>query len=259
MNRRCLVSVLWLGLSVAPGCDAVAGDDYQGEVLATIRGLVVEDGDGPPRAIPPLDVALVWGVWEGDAPAQARVLAQKVPIKGSFPADFELGVRQPPPAGAGVRRGDVTASFAFIAAIAHDSWQPGTPIRAGQTVEAYGHAAEAVLHLDKDLTDEAWSTLLGGVRTAGFHLVEMIDPSQMSAMEKQMRIDACRKLVAPSELAMCDGVLEPGAYHPRLAAGDLQHRIHMEVSWEPTILGGGGSGPEPEPDPGAGGLVPGRH
>jgi hypothetical protein len=254
MKRRCLVSLMGLGLAAAMGCDPVAGDRYQGEVLATIRGLVVEDVDGPPGAIPPLDVALVWGVWEGDNPLQARVLAQKVPITGSFPADFELTVRQPPPAGAGVRQGEVTVNLAFIAAIVRDSWPPGTPLRAGRTVEAYGHAREAVLHLDKDIANEAWSTLLGGVRTAGFHLVDMVHVSEMSAMEKEMRIDACRKLAAPSELGMCDGVLEPGAYHPRLAAGDLEHRIRMEVSREPTILGGT-SEPEPEPDAGAGGLV----
>jgi hypothetical protein len=254
MKRQCLVLLMGLGLSAAMGCDPVAGDRYQGEVLATIRGLVVEDMDGPPGVIPPLEVALVWGVWEGDDPLQTRVLAQKVPIKGTFPADFELTVRQPPPAGAGVRQGEVTVNFAFIAAIARDSWQTGTALRAGRTVEAYGHAREAVLHVDKAITNEAWSTLLGGVRTAGFHLMEMVDVGEMSALERQMRIDACRELAAPSELGMCNSVLEPGAYHPRLAAGDLEHRIRMEVTWEPTILGGT-SEPQPQPDAGAGGLV----
>ena len=256
MTERRLMSLTGLALAAAAiGCDPVASDQYQGEVLASIRGLVVEGADGPPGAIPPLDLALVWGRWETDDPGQTGVLAQRVPIQGMFPAEFELAVRHPPPAGAGVRYDDVTVSFAFVAAIARDTWEPGKPIQAGRTVAAYGNANEAVVHVDRDITNQAWSTLLGGVQKAGFHLLEMIDPSQMSAAEKQQRIDACRELAASTEAAMCEDLLEPGAYHPRLAPGDLQHRIRMEVSWEPTILGGGPE-PEPEPDPGAGELVP---
>ena len=255
MKERRFVASLMLVVG-AIGCDSVASDDYPGEVLATIRGLVVDDAAGPPGAIPPLDVALVWGVWEGDAGLQAPVLAQKVAIQGTFPADFELTLRHPPPAGAGVRQGGVTINFAFVAAIDRDTWEPGKTIQAGRSVAAYGNADEAVIHLDREVPDESWATLLGGVRTAGFHLVEMVDPSRMSAAEKQQRIDACRKLAPASEAAMCNDLLEPGAYYPRLAPGDLQHRIRMEVSWEPTILGGAPD-PGPEPDPGAGGLTPG--
>lgn len=254
MPKRRIVSWAALGLAAVAGCDSVAGDGYQGEALARIQGLVIDEMTGPPGAVPPLDVALVWGVWmEGDGPTTG-VLAEKVPIVGSFPADFELTLRNPPPAGAAVRFGDITLSYGFVAAIAKDTWAPGTRIQAGRTVAAYGNAKEAVMHLDRDVTDEAAAVLLGGVRTAGFHLVEHVFPHQMTDQEKRQRMDACRTLAPAGQAAMCDDLLQPDAAVPRLLPADLQHRIRMEVDWEPALLGGSPD-PDPNPDPGAGGLV----
>lgn len=248
MKRRGLGGLIAIGACVAASCDPVASNKYEGEVLATIHGLVVNDQSAGQPSPPPLELALIWGSPDGNA---FKLIAEKVPVAGKFPAEFTLELHQPPPAEAGVNLGGAHLSQAFLAALETSDWKQGTLLPKGRNVLAYGVANEMLFHLDKDLAaTDPLAILLGGIQKAGFHLVE---PVALSAEEFQRRAAACRQVAPPDQADACsahDADAQPTGLHE--VTDGLAHRISLPVSWEYLVLSGGDD-PE-EPSPGSGDL-----
>lgn len=87
---------------LASSCDPVVTADYRGEPVFTVRGSLVGDAS----SAPPLDLVIAWlGVTSlTKAPSGARALdverlliQTKSDVTGSFPAQFELSIYEPPP------------------------------------------------------------------------------------------------------------------------------------------------------------------
>jgi hypothetical protein len=239
MRKQGLRTFLVLAGIAAAGCDAVASNRYQGDVLATLQGMVVSDGQPTPI---PLEVALVWGRPEGQG---IKFIAEKVPITGSFPAEFTLQLHHPPPKQAGWPVTGGRMNLAFIAALARDEWTQGTKLEKGRNVLAYALADEILVHLDRDLDQGIPG--LGGVRTAGFHLIEI---ATVSADEARREAEACRQLYPRAPADACEP--EPGLdgkFQVVRAVNDgLARRMKLELTFPDYTVVSGGDDDEPPCD-----------
>ena len=240
-ERRRQVLLVLMGLAVA-SCDSVASNRYEGEVLATLNGVVAAGAQAPEV---PLEVGLVWGQPDGKA---IKLIAEKVPIVGQFPAEFTVQLHHPPPKEAGFQFPGGRINVAFIAALAKNDWQPGTRLTTGKNVTAYAVAGEILVHLDRDLPPGQGVLGLGGVHTAGFHVIEEV---LVSAEEAQREAAACRAQFpsAPAE-ACAPEPAEGGEFRLiREAKDGLAHRIRLALTFPDfTVLSGGDDEPGPPCD-----------
>jgi hypothetical protein len=175
----------------APGCDAQADRDYQGEALVTLRGQVAGD---PP--LPALEAAMLWQ--RGPPPStNDQELATRAPVEAGFPAAFTIRLYQPPPTAARrtLAAGEVPFERGNAAALPYG-------IATGQVTPAgpannpsYGVDVDHwVIHLDGDVPRSSLTAWwLGAALPAGYHLLKVtaIDP-------------AC---ITPAELEACIGTL----------------------------------------------------
>jgi hypothetical protein len=232
---RPLLLILIAG--AAAGCDPVASNQYQGEVLATLQG-VVRSQVQPPI---PLEVALVWGRPDGNG---IKFIAEKVPITGTFPAQFTIQLHHPPPREAGWQFPGGRINVGFIAALGISDWSQGTLLEAGRNVAAYGLADEVLVHLDRDLGANGVLGL-GGVHTPGFHLVGEVT---LTAEEAQREAEACRKMfpTAPAEACTPEPTSDGKFRFVREMQEGLAHRIELKLTFPDfTVLSGGEGEPGP--------------
>ena len=247
-QRRRVIPVL-MAIALA-GCDSAASNNYEGEVLATLRGVVVSGAPQPPPL--PMEVALVWGRPAGTG---IKFIAEKVPITGTFPAEFTVQLHHPPPQQAGWQFPGGRINIAFIAALEKSDWAQGTLLEKGRTVAAYGMADEVLVHLDRDLPAGQGVLGLGGVRSAGFHLIER---ALLTAEEARQEADRCRQAfpAAPAEACQPEPAAEGGFEVMREAKDGLAHRINLGLEFPDfTVISGGEDEPGP-PCPDCGDLTP---
>jgi hypothetical protein len=248
MHGRRRQMLLVVGLC-AGGCgDPVASNSYQGEVLATLHGLV--KGNGGTVSIP-MEVALVWGRPDGNG---IKFIAEKVPITGSFPAEFTLSLHHPPPARAGWQFPGGRINLGFIAALRKDDWSQGTQLEKGRNVLAYGLTDEVLVHLERDLPAGQGLLGLGGVHTAGFHLVGTV---ALTADEARREAEACRKQFPAAPAEACEPELAPGGGFQamREVKDGLAHRMELELMFPDFVVLSGGEEQDPPPCPDCGDLV----
>jgi hypothetical protein len=240
-DRRRQVWLVLMGLAGA-SCDSVASNRYEGDVLATLQG-VVSAGAQPPGV--PLEVGLVWGQPDGKA---IKLIAEKVPLTGQFPAEFTVQLHHPPPQEAGFQFPGGRINLAFIAALAKNDWKPGTRLTTGRNVTAYAVADEILVHLDRDMPPGQGVLGLGGVHTAGFHLIEQV---LVGADEARREAEACHKQfpLAPAEACAAEPA-EGGQFRvTREAKEGLGHRIRLALTFPDfTVLSGGDDDPGPPCD-----------
>jgi hypothetical protein len=238
-GRRRWGLLVFTGIAAA-GCDPVASKSYQGEVLATLQGLVTPGAEAPSI---PLEVALVWGQPDGKS---LKLIAEKVPIIGQFPAEFTVQLHHPPPKEAGTEIGGARISTAFIAALAKNDWTQGTLLPASKNVLAYAVANEMLVHLDRDVPAGEGVAGLLGIHTAGFHLIEEVP---VGADEAQAAAEACRKVFPsePPESCAPQPALTQGQFLvPREVKDGLAHKINLELMFPDFVVVSGGDD-EPAP------------
>jgi hypothetical protein len=236
MRGQGLRFVLVIAGTAAAGCDPVDSNRHQGDVLATLQGLVISDGQPIPI---PLEAALVWGRPDGQA---VKFIAEKVPITGNFPTEFTLQVRHPPPKEAGWQVPGARINLAFIAALARDEWTQATKLEKGRNVLAYALANEILVHLDRDLDQGILGP--GGVRTAGFHLIET---ATVTADEARREAEACRQAYprAPAEACEPEPALDGNFHVVRRVTEGLARRMELELSFPDYTVVSGGEDDEP--------------
>jgi hypothetical protein len=232
----------------AGACDPVASNKYEGEVLATLHGLVT--GRVPQVPIP-LEVAVVWGQPDGNA---IKFVSEKVPITGKFPAEFTIELHRPPPAQAGWQFPGGRINIGFIAALEKSDWAQGTVLEKGRNVAAYGVARETLVHLDRELPAGQGILGLGGIRAAGFHLVGEVT---ITADEARREAQACRMMypAAPAEACEPQPAEGGGFQTTREVKDGLAHKIELSLTFPDfEVVSGGEDEPSP-PCPDCGGLV----
>jgi hypothetical protein len=214
VSRSVLMAVI-----AAAGCDSVSHEGYQGEVLARIQGAVTVPANYVP---PPTEAVLLWTEMTGPAGKESFAeIAEKVPVKGTFPAEFQLDVHQPPPASAGILHEGARINLALITA-----WEIGV-LKPGQSTNdiqksPLGYAGESLVHLDRDVPDtHPFKTWLG-VNTKGFHLVKRVSKA-LTPSEIQAQNDACAKLFGNPQ--SCG----PGPAIPGGGPADTEFPVYAEL------------------------------
>jgi hypothetical protein len=161
-----------LALVVLGACDPQVGENYKGEPLASMHGVVVNELD---RSIGPLDASLVW---LNSSSEPDTTIGDSEPVSGDFPAGFRLDVYRPPDEAAlndytngGEYPDESRIGVAWI-----------TALREGQTLtgaesEPYGIAeGHLLLYLESDVRPgTASEELVGEPLEAGFHLMDVVD------------------------------------------------------------------------------------
>lgn len=256
---RWAFSVAAAAMAVAAGCDPVASDNYEGKVLATLHTLVATatpgSGPGAPAepapAIPPLELAAVWGRPDGNS---VKFVAEKLPIAGMFPAEFTLRLHHPPPVSAMWNVGGVNLGLAFVTALEKSDWKAGTVLELGRGVKSYGESAEIVAYLDRTVAADDPFAVVFGVRQAGFHIVRQVE---LTADQAASWLVACRKLL-PEDACKPNsqggsggsgsgGTSETSTNGLAEVADGLAHVMKVEISPYPKILEGGGEPPASTP------------
>ena len=79
-------------LSALCGCAAQVDEDYQGEPIAKLQGVVVVGSSA--ESIPEVNAAIVWTTRGENG---TRYIGERIPVDGSFPASFSLSLFGPPP------------------------------------------------------------------------------------------------------------------------------------------------------------------
>ena len=164
--------VLALTLTIPAACAPQVGDNYKGEPLASLRGVVLNQLD---RSVGPLEAVLVWSNPSSDPDTTT---GDRVPVAGGFPASFRLDIYQPPEEAAlndltvgGMYPDESRIGLAYITAL------PVGYDLTGAETEPYGMSeSHLLLYLESDLqTGTSGEALVGGTLEAGFHLLEVID------------------------------------------------------------------------------------
>ena len=171
MRRLILVAAL-------AGCDPLAGSDYVGKPLITIRGTFAATASpGAPLG----GVALLWQ--DANGPGGPGVAATTVPVSLQIPASFELDVPTPPPVAARFTVDGVQLAEAYIYVVG-DLAQPRKTTRGTDR----GHVlvwASADVAADSRAAD-----YLGGPMAAGYHLRRFEPTHQIGAVQASL-IDRC--------------------------------------------------------------------
>jgi hypothetical protein len=194
-------SLLTLGASclvvaLAAGCQAQNDGSYQGDAQATLRGTIRNALTSVP---PDAELAIVWqsppiNGPDGKVHGGGLLAAEKATVTPTFPSNFQVEIHLPPPD---------TAIW--------DRYSTGTPVAAAELVvmragtvhsgplssDDYNAgllalADDTIFYLPAAPTPYG-GAVLGGVSTAGFHLVG-VDPVATYDMPDQARLDACQAL-----------------------------------------------------------------
>lgn len=165
-----------LALAVlAAACDAQTGDEYRGEPLADLHGVVSNE---LPRAPENLRLMVVWLAEIGQEDAFA---VQGAHLSGQFPFRFRLEIFEPPPAGAindfsrgGTMPGETRIGTAYLIAAAADATltDPGEgPVG--------GSEEHVLVWIEEDvLPGSRGERFVGGALSAGYHLMRAIAPGE---------------------------------------------------------------------------------
>ena len=180
---------LFLLASVA-GCSSQADTSYRGEALASLTGNVSVSSTNPPTSpLPALEAALAWN---GTSPGSGKVVTgpsrqrvgTSVPVSGTFPAQFELQIYDPPPAEALFPcSSDGTAgqfAQANVAAIPQ-----GSALVDIENVDFYGEITDYYLaYADQDIP--AGTICQGGnAVTKGYHLYHYVETPDIPGCVRQ--------------------------------------------------------------------------
>jgi hypothetical protein len=160
---------------VTAACDAQTGDDYLGEPLADLHGVVRNE---VPR--PPDDLRLMI-VWLAEIGGSDTFAIQGVRLSGAFPVRFRLELYEPPPADAlndfsrgGTMAGEARIGTAYIIAAAADATltDPGAgPVG--------GSEEHVLVWVETDLEPGSRGAgFVGGPLDAGYHLMRAIAPGE---------------------------------------------------------------------------------
>ena len=173
MKKFALLTLSFTCSGLLLGCNAQVDSDYRGESLATVHGSVVLSGGahgGDLRA-----ALLNYNFVKNDF---ARV--DGAPVVGSFPADFELDLKTPPPDDAlndftdgGKYPSESHFSAGYLAVV-----ESGKDVNADPSAVA-GVASDYVLvYVQSDVQPGTESArFLGGELKAGYHLMKSVPMS----------------------------------------------------------------------------------
>lgn len=182
-SRFLSTGALFGALALAAACDTQAGDEYQGETLARLQGVVTNDLEEPPPA--ELDAVLVWETVSGDTDF---VTAETAVVDGEFPSSFQLEVLLPP--GEFVLN-DFTSEGGAPEARVGIAYLMALP--AGEDAEesaanAVGVSERYVLiYAESDVAEgSVTADLVGGPLEAGFHLMEVIDSDDPGCAREEL-------------------------------------------------------------------------
>lgn len=160
------------------GCDPLAGNDYVGKPLITIRGTFAQTGaPGAPLG----GVALLWQ--DANGPGGPGVAATTVPVALEFPAAFELSVPTPPPVAARFTVDGVQLAEAYIYVVG----DLAAPRRTTRGTDR----SHVLVWASADIADGTRAAeYLGGPITAGYHLRRFL-PTHVVGVLQHALIDRC--------------------------------------------------------------------
>ena len=173
--------VLALALTIPAACAPQVGDDYKGEPLASLRGVVLNQLD---RSVGPLEAVLVWANGSGEPDT---ITGDRVAVEGDFPASFRLDMYQPPEEAAlndftigGEYPEESRIGVAYITAL------PEGYELTGAETEPYGMSeGHLLIYVERDVqAGTSGEALVGGTLEAGFHLLEVIDVDDPACSEE---------------------------------------------------------------------------
>lgn len=168
-------------LALLAGCDALAGRDFVGEPMFTLRGTVLSRASANADGVE--GIALMWQ--DASGAGGPGVAVTTVPIAIEFPAQFRATVPVPPPDAARFSFGDagVALAEAYVYVVADAGAPRPAPLgvdRAHVLVYASGDVAAGTLAAD----------YLGGPLAAGYHL-RRFTPVQAPGPAQQGLIERC--------------------------------------------------------------------
>ena len=180
--RLLSTGALFGALALAAACDTQAGDEYQGETLAKLQGVVTNDLDELP---PELEAVLVWENVSGEGDF---VVGETAVVDGEFPSSFKLEVLLPP---GDFALNDFTSEGGAPEArigIAYLMALPAGEDVAEAAANAVGVSEQYVLiYAESDVAEgTAAAELVGGPLAAGFHLMEVIDSEDPSCTREEL-------------------------------------------------------------------------
>lgn len=163
------------------GCDPLAGSDYVGQPMFTLKGSFASKANAPTSSVG--GVALLWQDAQGAG--GPGVAATTVPVSIEFPAAFDVAVPGPPPAGArfalGAGEPELAEAYVYVVADVSAPRQSTRGMdREHVLVWASGDVAEG----------SPSAGYLGGPMTAGYHL-RRFQPMAAVAPAQRVLIERC--------------------------------------------------------------------
>jgi hypothetical protein len=204
MNLRPLLSLsLAASLLALAGCDSQADPSYQGEPLAAVKGQIASD-----TGVKTGDAVLYWA---NPSTSPDTIIGVAAPVSASFPASFTLDLYTPPPGGAMVPAqppSDDRVAIGIVALAQH-----------GASLDGFDDAAllgycetHVVAYVGSEIdAGGLWEEILHGRPSPGYHLMEVVRPTQAEKDAVQacydaysVEFDACYEA--------CSSIVDPAAY-----------------------------------------------
>lgn len=180
-----------LSVLAVTGCDAQTGDDYLGEPLADLHGVVRNEGERPP------DDLRMMIVWLAEIGREDTMVIQGARLSGEFPVSFRLELYDPPPREAlndfsrgGTMEGETLIGTAYFIAAAADATltDPGSG--------PFGGSEEHILvWVEEDIEPGSrGARFVGGPLEAGYHLMRAIAPGEEDCPQGPDDVFDCLRL-----------------------------------------------------------------
>jgi hypothetical protein len=191
----CAAATLLIG---AAACGDQADPTYEGQALAVMQGTIDRD---PALVVSDAEVSLAWKEGPNDSTnTHTRFVAEQVRVRGDFPANFTLTLRQPPPKSAIVTEADARYAAAAVVVGKPGALKGTVDVRQLERGALYGALAEPfVAYIAEDIAaDSTFGALAGGPVKKGFYFGRSIelDPS-----EAERRHAHCQRVTKDPALA----------------------------------------------------------
>jgi hypothetical protein len=170
------------------GCDPLAGSDYVGQPMFTLKGSFASKANAPTSPVG--GVALLWQDARGAG--GPGVAATTVPVSVEFPAEFDVSVPGPPPEAARfqIGAGEPELAEAYVYVVAD--------VKAPRQTTRGMDREHVLVWSSADVPDGSPSAgYLGGGMTAGYHLrrfqpMDAVLPAQRALIERCVATGAAR-------------------------------------------------------------------
>jgi hypothetical protein len=162
-------------LSTLAACDSQVDGDHNGTALAKLAGSVANQRTAPTGDA---DVVILWVNSSG---SPDTVTAEKVPVEGNFPAEFQLSIFEPPPDSVLNDYPDhsrMGVAYIISASPDADLTDPGEGVLGMDPNHLLVYVPEDIV------AGSNVATVLRGTPTAGFHVY---DVGHLTDAEKQTR------------------------------------------------------------------------